>query len=378
MRVLHTISSMNVSSGGPTACTYDLIKGMLRRNIQVDLLTFANSRGELLIAEDSFIKTVPAPGFRRFGYSGLFRRKLETFKDSDVIHGNGLWQYTTHASAVYARQTDKPFVLTLHGMLYPEGLKKSKWIKKMSLLLYQRTDIEKADVLHATCLQELQVIRNLGIKVPVAVIPNPIEVSDNIIRNQGSILSKKVGFVGRFAPIKNLENLIRAWAVVTKTYPDWELVLIGDGELRYTQSLKQLATRSGVTNICFKGFLTGEAKEEVMNQVSYLVLPSKSENFGMVVPEALLKGIPVIASQGTPWEELDSHKAGWWIEEGIEPLTAALLNAMSLNESERAAMGLNGNKLVRENYSIESVSEKMVRLYDWILEKKNKPDFVYL
>ncbi len=378
MRVLQTISSMNIGSGGPTACTYDLIKGMISRNIQVDLLTFANAQGELLIAEDSFIKTVPAPDFRRFGYSGLFRKRLETFKDADVIHANGLWQYTSHASAVFARQTDKPFVLTLHGMLYPEGLKKSKWIKKMSLLLYQRTDIERAKVLHATCLQELQVIRDLGIKVPVAVIPNPIEVSNTITRNQGNSLSKKVGFVGRFAPIKNLEYLIRAWADVTKTYPDWELVLIGDGDLRYTQSLKQLASGLGVSNISFKGFLTGEAKEEVMNQISYLVLPSKSENFGMVVPEALLKGIPVIASQGTPWEELNTHKAGWWIEPGVDPLCDSLLKAMSLSEMERAAMGLNGNKLVKENYSIESVSQKMIQLYDWILEKKNKPDFVYL
>jgi glycosyltransferase involved in cell wall biosynthesis len=378
MKVLHTISSMNLSTGGPTACTYHLIKGIEQHNIDISLLTFADSQGEILISDDCFIQTVPAPHFRRYGYSKQFRKKLETFHDADIIHANGLWQYSTHASAVFARKTRKPFVLTLHGMLYPEGLKKSKWIKKMSLLLYQKADIEKAKVLHATCLQELQFLRDLGIKVPVAVIPNPIETSGTTFHNTNTELSKKVGFIGRFAPIKNIENLLHAWAEVTKAHPDWELVLIGDGDEQYTRSLKQLANKLNAGTISFKGFLSGEAKEAELNKLSYLVLPSKSENFGMVVPEALLRGIPVIASKGTPWEELNTRNAGWWIEKGIEPLVMTLQQAMELTKYERHLMGINGRKLIEENYLSETVAKKMIQLYEWILYGGDMPEFVYM
>jgi glycosyltransferase involved in cell wall biosynthesis len=107
------------------------------------------------------------------------------------------------------------------------------------------------------------------------------------------------------------------------------------------------------------------------------VLPSKSENFGMVVPEALLRKIPVIASKGTPWQELDTHNAGWWIDIGVEPLVKTLIEAMNMKPEDLGIMGKNGRLLVEQNYNIEVVSKKMIELYDWVLNKGSKPDFVY-
>ncbi|MCX6239094.1 MAG: glycosyltransferase [Bacteroidia bacterium] len=376
MKVLHTISSMNISTGGPASCTYILLKGLLNKDIDVTLLTYAPPQGERLISNESFIQTVEEPRSSRYGYSNLFRNKLDSFSDIDIVHANGLWQYTTHASAKFARRTNKPFVLTTHGMLYPEGLKKSKWIKKVSLWLYQRDDIDQATVLHVTCKQEFQIIRDLGITVPIAVIPHPIEIQETINFSNNYGFQKKIGFIGRFAPIKNIENLIHAWNIAAKNRDQWELVLIGDGEAAYSQSLKQLAVKLGIKNIRLTGFLSGLEKEEALASVSFLVLPSKSENFGMVVPEALIREIPVIASKGTPWEELNNRNAGWWIEPGVEPLVQALQKAMQLSDNERQQIGQNGRRLVEENYSIDSVTKQMIELYNWVLGNVEKPSFV--
>lgn len=378
MKVLHTIPSMSIGAGGPTTCTYTLLKGLIKSGIDTKVLTFEPGANDQLISEEHFIKTIKKPGETRFGFSKLFKTALKNYSNVDLIHANYIWQYVTHASGTFARQNKIPFVLSTHGMLYPEALKKSKYVKKISLALYQRSDLDKASVIHATCKQEMEHIRAMGIKTPIAVISNPVEISGSAIPTISTPANKRIGFIGRFEPIKNIENLIHAWALSLKNNSNCELVLIGDGTPEYKQSLVKLAESLDIRNILFPGFLSGNAKEEMFNSLAYLVLPSKSENFGMVVPEALIKGIPVIASKGTPWEELNTRKAGWWIEPGVEPLVESLKNAFQIEELERQEMGKNGRSLVEESYSIESVSKQMIELYDWVLGKIDKPSFVFI
>ena len=105
-----------------------------------------------------------------------------------------------------------------------------------------------------------------------------------------------------------------------------------------------------MNNITFTGFIEQELLKELIPQFDYLVLPSKSENFGMVVPEALINGVPVLASKGTPWEELNTHQCGWWYNQ--DELSDVLIQAIQLSESNRIEMGRRGRKLGKEKYSI--------------------------
>lgn len=376
--VLHSISGLNISSGGPSQSAWSLIKGLRNCDINAEILTYKSSNpNERIIGEGTFVHGLSTPKYMRFGYSSAFGNflKINLF---DLYHGHGIWQYPTHAIAGYARNIHKPYIITPRGMLYPEALKKSSLFKKIALPLYQRKDLEKAAVIHATCKQEMVHIRELGFINPVAVIPNGVDIK--VLSKFTSLANKKkqVGFIGRLAPIKNIEILLNAWANSGKNNLAWELVIIGDGETIYRNSLIDLAKRLEIKNIRFAGFLTGEEKEIAIQSLNFLVLPSKSENFGMVVPEALIREIPVIASNGTPWVELNTLNAGWWIDIGVQSLTEALNKAINLNETERRQMGQNGRKLVEENYTIEAVAKKMIQLYEWILEGCEKPEFVYL
>ena len=258
MKILHTISGMGINSGGPTACLYNLIVGLRYQDENVRVLTFEPDNNDSLISTEDYIRGVKSPLENRYGYSLNFKKELQQFKDTDIIHANGLWQFTTHSSADFALKNNIPYLISPHGMLYPEAIKKSAWFKKIALPLYQRKDLQKATVIHATCKQEMEYIRDLDFSNPVAVIPNAIEI--NIppkiepLPNQ----KKQVGFVGRFAPIKNIEILLKAWAVTGKNNPEWELVLIGDGVPVYKNSLIQLAKKLEIKNIRFTGFLSGE------------------------------------------------------------------------------------------------------------------------
>lgn len=369
---------MNIYAGGPTTSINTLVKGLVRSDIDTYVITFKPGANDRLIAEERYINAIKQPVETRFGYSKLFKKALKQYKNLDIIHSNYLWQYVTHASAIYARKNNISLIVSTHGMLNPEALKKSECIKKISLAFYQRNDLNKATVLHATCLQEMEYIRAMGIKTPIAIIPNPIEISLFENSKKNTNLKKRVGFIGRFAPIKNIENLIKAWSITMKNNPEWELVLIGDGSLSYKYNLIKLSENLKIKNIIFPGFLSGNEKEVMFNSLKYLVLPSLSENFGMVVPEALIREIPVIASEGTPWNELNTRNAGWWIEPGVESLAKALQNAIRQTEAERCQFGKNGRRWIEESYSIESVSKQMIELYDWVLGKIEKPSFVFI
>ena len=370
---------MGVNAGGPTTCTFNSIKGLREEGVEAHLLTFdVSSPNDKLVSHCiEYMKIIPSPKYPRLGYSNNWKEWVAQNTKYDIYHANAIWQYSTHAIVQIAKKQNKPVIISTHGMLYPEGLKKSKWIKKISLFLYQMNDLKIATAFHATSEQEKKYLREFGLLQPIAVIPNSIDTS--IYKSPNFELKKskrKVGFMGRLCPIKNIESLIDAWALIMEVAENHELLIIGEGDLIYKEKLNNLALELGVTNIKFTGFVSGNEQEKLFSELSYLVLPSLSENFGMVVPEALWNGIPVIASKGTPWEELETHGCGWWVENDAKSLAAALKNALLLDESDRIDMGKRGNLLVAEKYTTNAVGGMMKSFYNWILNGGIKPEFI--
>jgi glycosyltransferase involved in cell wall biosynthesis len=261
-------------------------------------------------------------------------------------------------------------------MLYPQALAISKLKKQIFLKLFLMNDLNNAAAVHATCTEEMQYLRNLGIKSPIAVIPNPVNIAEN--KNVSIFHKLRFGYLGRVHPRKNIERLFYVWNKLDLDKTNAELIIIGDGDKRYMDFLKAEQVKLNLKNVVFTGFLTGEAKEDALNSLSYLVVPSDFENFGMIIPEALIKGIPVIASKGAPWEELNTHHCGWWVENDVDTLAETIQKAIKTPENERIGMGKRGQELVKNNYSREVVAKKMIRLYEWILNGGERPEFVYM
>jgi glycosyltransferase involved in cell wall biosynthesis len=117
----------------------------------------------------------------------------------------------------------------------------------------------------------------------------------------------------------------------------------------------------------------GQQKWELYRRADLFILPSHSENFGMVVAEALACGLPVITTKGTPWEALTQHRCGWWVDVGVEPLADALRAAMALDDAERCEMGSRGRRLVEHEYTWSIVAKQMVSVYRWVLGQAERP-----
>lgn len=376
MKILHILSGMGAKDGGTSSCSYALLKGLRNEDVEAEVLCYEPIDSDKLVGDDAFINTVLFPNRNRFLYSRNFKQVLINFSNISLYHINGLWEYPSIITAIIARKKSRPYVISPHGMLYPQALQRNKWLKKVIYSFFLKKDLRGAAVIHATCTEEMQHLRDMGIKTPIAIIPNAIELDGLLGRPIVPKRIKKFGYLGRVHPRKKIETLLYVWSQLGSNTEDAELVIIGSGDDDYMKYLQLETKRLQLENVTFSGFLTGLPKEEVLETLSYLAVPSDFENFGMIVVEALALGIPVITSKGTPWQELEGYNCGWWIANDVDTFHQFFEKALQLSETERLVMGENGRRLILEKYDSQIVAKKMVKLYQWVLHNGTAPDFV--
>lgn len=388
MRILHTIEGFGAKFGGIATCTRDLLAAMQNGKDVVELLTpgLRDHSDRFLGDGTAWTRKCVNDGIGPFNYSRTVIRELDA-ADYDIYHVNGLWQHIDHATCSYARKHSKPYVITPHGMLYPTALKISYWKKWPMLKLWFDRDIRLASCMHATCEAEYNHIRAFGYKGPVAIIGNPVNVPpfiDEIFSSRERDMCNdskdvtKIGFLGRLHPIKRIEAIIQGMAEASHR-ADVRLVVMGSGDKAYEEFLHREVKRLGLDKqVEFAGFVNGEEKFRKLSQLSALFVTSDMENFGMIVPEALLVGTPVMASLGTPWKELEDHDCGWWRDNSPESVARVIDEIAEKSPAELLAMGMRGRELVLEKYEASKVAAKMLQLYSWLLGNGEKPDFVHL
>lgn len=383
---------MSAKSGGPTTCTRDLLDGLYDIQAGVDLLTV--STDDIVGKGRPWLKEVPCDYKTPLGLSKNIDEVLAQ-TDYDVYHANALWSGSSHATCRTARKKGKPYILTTHGMLYPTALANKWWKKKPMLLAWFNHDIHAATCLHATCQTEADHCREFGYKGPIAVIPNAVVIPEFLRDFKRDAASfefehgyRTIGFLGRLDPIKKVENLIYALALVKDTRI--KLEIMGKYDEAYEQWLKQEVKRLDLEDrVEFVGFVPGNDRYYRLARLSAIMLPSAQENFGMIVPEALLCNTPVYASFGTPWRELNERGAGWWRNNSPESLAEVITQVASLSNEELLEMGRNGRALIEERYEQHMVVDKMKRLYEWALKRTTeemsqaewlacRPDFVQI
>lgn len=375
MNILQTIAGFGAHSGGTSTCTYDLITAMHKVGCPVDLLTLSAS--DLMGKGEDWIKALPNDAITPYGYSRNMNRFLRQ-SDYDLYHTNGMWMYCNHATCTTAHEKHKPYIITPHGMLYPQAMARSTWKKKLLLIAGGvDKDLHLAACIHCTCKKEMEHYRELGYRNPVAVIPNPVPIPSFVNELTNDRAMKRIGFLGRLHPRKNVEALIEAWITLDNKVNDAQLVIMGKGAPQYEQLLKARVQQHGLNNVEFVGFVSGREKFERLASLTALCVPSDFENFGMIVTEALSVGTPVIASLGTPWEELNTERCGYWVNNDVSTLAEAIERVLSLTTEEIAKMGENGKRLVLGKYQDTQVARMMQQLYVWILNGDKKPKFLY-
>ena len=289
-----------------------------------------------------------------------------------------MWDLPYHKVMVEARKQGIPYVITPRGMLEPWSLSQKKWKKKLAWWLYQRNDVQKSACVFTTAKMEAEHVSNLGITTFKSVIPNGIEIDGYPCKTSIDMVKKQVLFLSRVHVKKGIELLFEAWKRIHRDFIDWQLLIVGNGETDYIRAL-ELKIDSLEMSDCIKIHppVFGDAKTQLYHESALFCLPSYSENFGMVIAEAMSCGTPVITTTNCPWEILNETKTGWCIDLSVDNLEHALREALSMNETDLYEKGRKASQLIRENFDYRSVTRNTLRLYQWLLNGGEKPEFIY-
>jgi glycosyltransferase involved in cell wall biosynthesis len=301
-----------------------------------------------------------------YGIKKQWQKLLKNIRP-DMVHINGCWNPLCAYTQMWTQQSGYKAILTPHGMLEPWIIQRHYWTRKVpALYLYQKKAVQTANYIHSTAELEKQNLLQLGYNDKICVIPNGVE-TENISIKSSWKKTNTILYLSRIHPKKGIELLIDAVAQIRDILTDYKIIIAGEGDTYYIQSLKNRIQKQNTENIFdFVGGVYGEKKWTLFHDADVFVLPTYSENGGIVVIEALASGTPAIVCKGAPWQELNAHRCGWWIDNDVNTIAQTLKEAIALSEEEYRQMGIRGRELIKNNYSIEIVAQKMKCLYEWV------------
>jgi glycosyltransferase involved in cell wall biosynthesis len=383
LNCLHIVAGLDAESGGPSRTVTSLCDALAVTGLNVTLATQIKknaSDDDLILAKNKRVCNylVPTYSFLRVNFTPRYTNHLVSIIDErriKLIHSHGLWLQCNRVAASISAKLQIPHVINPRGMLESWAIKHHYWKKMPFWHIWQKQALLKASLFCATSLQEAKSIRKLGFNKPIALIPNGVDFS--IVENSRERARKKILFLGRLHPVKGLINLVRAWALIRKE--DWQIIIAGPDEGGHQAEVEKEIKRFDLnTNFTFIGPVQDNEKWEIYRNADLFVLPTYSENFGIVVAESLASGLPVITTKGAPWSELEEHECGWWVDIGVEPLAKALTEATALSSAARHEMGLRGRQLVEQNYSWSKIGKDMFSVYEWVIGGGTPPSCVML
>lgn len=376
MRVLHVTPAYYPATywGGPIFSVYEL-NNALASLPDVEMTVLTTDAAGLLLYERQNGKALRHlyPGqsvvmARRVAGADvsleLLRRLPSLVRRADVVHLTSAYSFPVIPTLLLCRILGKPLIWSPRGAIQDarewKGVKhrnlKRWWERACNVLLRPGKSM-----IHVTSERERVATERSLTRASAAVIPNGVRVpADPAARGwmpQGRL---RLMYLGRLSPKKGVENLLEAMSLLGGS--DISLAIYGTGEHGYVASLKALADRLTFPEgkLEFAGHVDGEARESAFSRADVCVVPSHTENFCMVVAESLARGVPVIASKGTPWQAIEDKRCGLWVENDPRSLAEAIAGIRRMHLEQ---MGRRGQVWMREEFGWDAIARDMRDAY---------------
>ena len=357
-------------------------------NIYVDVISVKDefSEEDRLKWGDVSVHLV-APKYATFRYGPELCRQLASLTP-DLVHTHGIWTYLSIATGRWSKShgsvRPRPYLVSTHGMLDPWALRNSRWKKIIAAFVFERRHLKNAGCIHAVNQAEAAAIRAFGLRNPICVIPNGVELCqsdrpDRVPPWAAEMVGgrKVLLYLGRLHPKKGLSILLRGWKEASKRERGWVLVIAGWDQRGHRKELEQLARELKITDsVQFAGPLFGEARESAYQNANAFVLPSLSEGLPLVVLEAWSHARPVLMTPECNLPEGFEKQAAIRMRPTVEEATEGLGKLFALDELALQEMGRRGRDLVIQNFSWSQIASQMFAVYKWLLGRSAAPDCV--
>lgn len=380
MKVVHVVPAVASRYGGPSEAAIRMVCALEGAGVESLLVTTdADGPGRLPVklrveTEHRGARTIFFPCFLgdSFKFSpemaGWLGRNAPRY---DLVHVHSVFSHPSLGAGIAASRAGVPYVVRPLGQLAEWSLAQHRLRKKAFLAAGGRRLLERAAAIHWTDDSERENAPSTDRAAASFVAPLGVEEALFQETTPPEVRRPLVLFLSRLHPKKNVEDLVGAFLLAKESAPGWRLVIAGDGDPGYVDSLRRLVARSeGSGRVEFTGWLTGAEKARALREASLLVLPSRQENFGIVVAEAMASGMPVLVSENVALSRVVSRAGtGWVVSLEGDSLRAALAEAMTSPE-ERRRRGLAGRALAEARFRWSAVAEQLRLEYGKILSER--------
>lgn len=387
MNVAHLVMGMDVYSGGVPTVIYNLCKALTNYQLKVSIHCPYYGK-EIINQYDKSIQTYLYKAKNLFGLNiSLSLLKMVSLKELDILHSHGIWEISSLVSYRWKKKNNKILIISPHGMLDEWAICNSGFKKRIARILYENNNLRAADCIHAGSLSELNSIRNFGLKNPVCIIPNGVEIyrgekiTPDWYKNSNKA-KKKLLFLGRLHPKKGVMELLMAWndiMKIKKYNAEWDLIISGWGDADYTTKIKQYISLNNLgSNVNIINPQYGRDKIGTFQSSDAFILPSYSEGFPMAILDAWSFGLPVLMTKQCNIPEGFEKNAAIEISPNSEDIKEKVILFFDSDPILLKAMIENGYEIIKSKFNWNSVGNKMMELYNWLQKGGVTPDIINL
>jgi len=354
--VLHAVRTADPAAGGFITYLESLQRGLAGESVELRCEgVFPRNRSWRVLAL-----------YRPLRFLRRIRRRLE---GADVLHVHGVFGWHVLLGVRAARSLGRPYMVTVHGHLHPDALRERRLAKRICMAWFGRRVLRQAGAVLVTAPPEREIVRRhvpqarIEVVMPGLEVP-PAPVSAAVMQPARAADPLRVLYLGRLHPHKGLHRLIRALGEARAEGLKVELTVAGSGARGYRLRLNRLVRRLRLQRqVRFLGHVDAKARALLWRTADLLVLPSRSENFGFAVAEAMAAGVPVIVSENVG---LASLVAACRCGHVIPPADTKALQRALLGYADpatRCDQGRRAHATAQEAFSLRKMGVSHVALY---------------